>query len=53
MNEVYPLDRVAEAYDRMLSGKARLRARAADGAVAVPVVGNQGDLLRLPAERTS
>lgn len=25
MNEVYPLDRVAEAYDRMLSGKARFR----------------------------
>jgi D-arabinose 1-dehydrogenase-like Zn-dependent alcohol dehydrogenase len=26
MNEVYPLDRVTEAYDRMLSGKARFRA---------------------------
>lgn len=26
MNEVYPLDRVAEAYDRMMSGKARFRA---------------------------
>jgi len=25
MNEVYPLDRAAEAYDRMLSGKARFR----------------------------
>ncbi len=25
MNEVYPLERVAEAYDRMLSGKARFR----------------------------
>ena len=25
MNEVYPLDRVAEAYERMLSGKARFR----------------------------
>jgi len=25
MNEVYPLDRVAEAYDRMMSGKARFR----------------------------
>ena len=25
MNEVYPLDRVGEAYDRMLSGKARFR----------------------------
>jgi D-arabinose 1-dehydrogenase-like Zn-dependent alcohol dehydrogenase len=25
MNEVYPLDRVVEAYDRMLSGKARFR----------------------------
>jgi D-arabinose 1-dehydrogenase-like Zn-dependent alcohol dehydrogenase len=25
MNEVYPLDRVEEAYDRMLSGKARFR----------------------------
>jgi D-arabinose 1-dehydrogenase-like Zn-dependent alcohol dehydrogenase len=25
MNEVYPLDRVAEAYDRMISGKARFR----------------------------
>jgi D-arabinose 1-dehydrogenase-like Zn-dependent alcohol dehydrogenase len=25
MNEIYPLDRVAEAYDRMLSGKARFR----------------------------
>jgi D-arabinose 1-dehydrogenase-like Zn-dependent alcohol dehydrogenase len=26
MNEVYPLERVAEAYDRMMSGKARFRA---------------------------
>jgi D-arabinose 1-dehydrogenase-like Zn-dependent alcohol dehydrogenase len=26
MNEVYPLDRAAEAYDRMMSGKARFRA---------------------------
>ena len=25
MNEVYPLDRVIEAYDRMMSGKARFR----------------------------
>ncbi len=25
MNEVYPLDRVAEAYDRMMSGQARFR----------------------------
>ena len=25
MNEVFPLDRVAEAYDHMLSGKARFR----------------------------
>jgi D-arabinose 1-dehydrogenase-like Zn-dependent alcohol dehydrogenase len=25
MNEVCPLDRVAEAYDRMMSGKARFR----------------------------
>jgi D-arabinose 1-dehydrogenase-like Zn-dependent alcohol dehydrogenase len=25
MNEVYPLDKVAEAYDRMMSGKARFR----------------------------
>ncbi len=25
MNEVYPLDRVAEAYERMISGKARFR----------------------------
>jgi D-arabinose 1-dehydrogenase-like Zn-dependent alcohol dehydrogenase len=25
MNEIYPLDRVAEAYDRMMSGKARFR----------------------------
>src|SRR5262249_25760952 len=25
MNEVYPLDRVSEAYDRMMSGKARFR----------------------------
>jgi D-arabinose 1-dehydrogenase-like Zn-dependent alcohol dehydrogenase len=25
MNEVYPLDKVSEAYDRMLSGKARFR----------------------------
>jgi D-arabinose 1-dehydrogenase-like Zn-dependent alcohol dehydrogenase len=25
MNEVYPFDRVAEAYDRMMSGKARFR----------------------------
>jgi D-arabinose 1-dehydrogenase-like Zn-dependent alcohol dehydrogenase len=25
MNEIYPLDRVAEAYDQMMSGKARFR----------------------------
>jgi D-arabinose 1-dehydrogenase-like Zn-dependent alcohol dehydrogenase len=25
MNELFPLDRAAEAYDRMLSGKARFR----------------------------
>jgi D-arabinose 1-dehydrogenase-like Zn-dependent alcohol dehydrogenase len=25
MNEAFPLDRVAEAYDHMLSGKARFR----------------------------
>lgn len=25
MNETYPLERVAEAYDRMVSGKARFR----------------------------
>ncbi len=25
MNETYPLDRVAEGYDRMMSGKARFR----------------------------
>ena len=25
MNEVFPLERVAEAYDRMMSGKARFR----------------------------
>jgi alcohol dehydrogenase len=25
MNEVYPLERVEEAYDRMMSGKARFR----------------------------
>jgi alcohol dehydrogenase len=25
MNETYPLDKVAEAYDRMVSGKARFR----------------------------
>src|SRR5439155_13912779 len=25
MNEVYPLERAAEAYDRMMSGKARFR----------------------------
>jgi D-arabinose 1-dehydrogenase-like Zn-dependent alcohol dehydrogenase len=25
MNETYPLDRVAEAYDRMMSGQARFR----------------------------
>jgi D-arabinose 1-dehydrogenase-like Zn-dependent alcohol dehydrogenase len=25
MNEPYPLDRVAEAYDHMISGKARFR----------------------------
>ena len=24
-NEVYPFDRVAEAYERMMSGKARFR----------------------------
>ena len=26
MNEVFPLDRAAEAYDHMMSGKARFRA---------------------------
>ena len=26
MNEIFPLDRAAEAYDRMMSGKARFRA---------------------------
>jgi alcohol dehydrogenase/propanol-preferring alcohol dehydrogenase len=25
-NEIYPFDRVSEAYDRMISGKARFRA---------------------------
>ena len=25
MNEVYPLEKAAEAYDRMMSGKARFR----------------------------
>jgi D-arabinose 1-dehydrogenase-like Zn-dependent alcohol dehydrogenase len=25
MNEIFPLERVAEAYDRMMSGKARFR----------------------------
>ena len=25
MSETYPLERVAEAYDRMMSGKARFR----------------------------
>jgi D-arabinose 1-dehydrogenase-like Zn-dependent alcohol dehydrogenase len=25
MNEVFPMDRAAEAYDRMMSGKARFR----------------------------
>jgi D-arabinose 1-dehydrogenase-like Zn-dependent alcohol dehydrogenase len=25
MNEIYPLNRAAEAYDRMMSGKARFR----------------------------
>jgi len=25
MNEAYPLDRISEAYDRMMSGKARFR----------------------------
>ena len=25
MNETYPLERVSEAYDRMMSGKARFR----------------------------
>jgi len=25
MNEVYPLEKVVEAYDRMISGKARFR----------------------------
>ena len=25
MNEIYPLERVAEAYERMMSGKARFR----------------------------
>jgi alcohol dehydrogenase/propanol-preferring alcohol dehydrogenase len=26
MNEVFPMDRVAEGYERMISGKARFRA---------------------------
>ena len=26
LNEIYPLDRVAKAYDRMMSGKVRFRA---------------------------
>jgi D-arabinose 1-dehydrogenase-like Zn-dependent alcohol dehydrogenase len=26
MNETYPLERAAEAYDRMMSGKVRFRA---------------------------
>jgi D-arabinose 1-dehydrogenase-like Zn-dependent alcohol dehydrogenase len=26
MNEVFPLERAAEAYERMMSGKARFRA---------------------------
>jgi D-arabinose 1-dehydrogenase-like Zn-dependent alcohol dehydrogenase len=25
MNEIYPFERVAEGYDRMMSGKARFR----------------------------
>ncbi|HEX3989107.1 MAG TPA: alcohol dehydrogenase, partial [Verrucomicrobiae bacterium] len=25
MNEIYPLERVSEAYERMMSGKARFR----------------------------
>jgi D-arabinose 1-dehydrogenase-like Zn-dependent alcohol dehydrogenase len=25
MNEIFPLDRAAEAYERMMSGKARFR----------------------------
>ena len=36
MNETYPLDRVAEAYDRMMSGKARFR--------VVLAIGNQRGL---------
>jgi alcohol dehydrogenase/propanol-preferring alcohol dehydrogenase len=31
MNEVFPLDRVAEAYERMISGKARFRVVLATG----------------------
>ena len=32
MNEVFPLDRAAEAYDRMMSGKARFRVVLTTGA---------------------
>ena len=31
MNEVFPLERVAEAYERMMSGKARFRVVVATG----------------------
>jgi alcohol dehydrogenase/propanol-preferring alcohol dehydrogenase len=31
MNEVFPLERVTEGYERMLSGKARFRAVLATG----------------------
>jgi D-arabinose 1-dehydrogenase-like Zn-dependent alcohol dehydrogenase len=32
MNELFPLDRAAEAYDRMMSGKARFRVVLTTGA---------------------
>ena len=35
MNEIYPLDRVSEAYDRMMSGKARFRVVLTIGAIGI------------------
>jgi D-arabinose 1-dehydrogenase-like Zn-dependent alcohol dehydrogenase len=43
MNEVYPLEKVTEAYERMMSGKARFRVGAEHGAVSSDLtVGRNG-----------
>jgi D-arabinose 1-dehydrogenase-like Zn-dependent alcohol dehydrogenase len=35
MNEVYPLERAAEGYERMMSGKARFRVVLTTGGVKI------------------